>query len=150
MEFISMIKLFTIGFAGKPAEKFFSILINAEVEKIIDIRLNNASQLAGFTKGSDLKFFASKIGNIDYEHRLDYAPTKELLNSIRGNQLSWDQYKTEYLKLISSRDILRDINYSNFNNACFLCSESSADECHRKILADYLKKHNPEIEIVHL
>jgi uncharacterized protein (DUF488 family) len=75
-----MIKLYTIGFTGKSAEKFFTLLRNSQVKKIVDTRINNKSQLSGFAKGQDLEFFAREIGDISYEHIIDFAPTKELLS----------------------------------------------------------------------
>jgi len=81
-----MIKLFTIGFTEKSAEKFFSLLKNAGVKRIIDIRLNNKSQLAGWSKGSDLPFFAKEICDISYEHNTDFAPTKDLLSRYRDKK----------------------------------------------------------------
>ncbi|HZW40101.1 MAG TPA: DUF488 domain-containing protein [Ignavibacteriaceae bacterium] len=145
-----MIKLFTIGFTGKSAEKFFGILKRAGVKKIIDIRISNSSQLAGFTKGNDLKYFAKEIANISYEHNLDYAPTKELMHSYREKEITQDKWEVEYLKLLKERKILKDIDYKHFNNAVLLCSEEKAEHCHRNLLAQYLKKNNKEIEIIHL
>jgi uncharacterized protein (DUF488 family) len=89
-----MIKLYTIGFTGKPAEKFFNLLRDAGVKKIVDTRINNVSQLAGFAKGSDLKFFAKEIGNMSYEHNIDFAPTKELLSRYRDKKMTWIEYET--------------------------------------------------------
>lgn len=84
-----MIKLFTIGFTGKSAEKFFNLLTTSSVKKIIDTRINNVSQLSGFAKGSDLKFFAGQIGGMSYKHEIDFAPTKELLARYRDKELTW-------------------------------------------------------------
>lgn len=145
-----MIKLFTIGFAGKSAEKFFNLLIDNKVKKVLDIRLNNVSQLAGFAKGADLKYFLKKIGNIDYEHELDYAPSKEIFTKYRDKEITWNELEKGYLKLLTERNILKNLDYKNYNNTCLLCSEDLPTYCHRRILAEYLKKNNKEIEIVHL
>lgn len=52
-----IIKIYTIGFTQTSAEQFFDRLIKAGVKKIVDARLNNRSQLAGFAKQEDLKYF---------------------------------------------------------------------------------------------
>ncbi len=145
-----MIKLFTIGFTGKSAESFFNLLINAEVKKVVDTRINNVSQLAGFAKGSDLRFFVKKIGGMDYEHNIDLAPTKELLTKYRDKELSWNEYETEYLNLLDSRKIIQKINIDKLHENCFLCSEHTPEKCHRRLLAEYLRQVNNEIEIIHL
>jgi uncharacterized protein (DUF488 family) len=145
-----MIKLFTIGFTGKTAEKFFTLLKEAGVKKIMDIRLNNVSQLAGFAKGTDLKYFADKICGISYEHRLELAPSKELLNQIRNKEISWKEWERNYLKLIKDRKILDTINIQEMNESCLLCSEDTPEHCHRSLLAGYLERHFPEIKIIHL
>ena len=95
-----MIKIYTIGFTGKSAENFFDLLQNNEVQRIIDTRINNTSQLAGFAKASDLKYFAQKIGKIDYQHQVDLAPTKDLLADYRNEKLTWNEYEIEYLNLL--------------------------------------------------
>lgn len=145
-----MIKLYTIGFTGKPAEKFFDLLRNSDVKKIVDTRVNNVSQLAGFAKGSDLKFFAKEIANISYEHNLDFAPTKELLSRYRDKKMSWLDYEVEYLNLLDLRKIAQRVNIENLHENCLLCSEHTPEKCHRRLLAEYLKHVKSEIEIVHL
>lgn len=145
-----MIKLYTIGFTGKPAEKFFSLLTDAGVNKIIDTRINNVSQLAGFAKGTDLKFFAKKIGNISYEHNIDLAPTKELLSRYRDKQMNWLEYETEYLNLLDMRKIAQKIEIEKLHENCLLCSEHTPEKCHRRLLAEYLQHVRNDIEIIHL
>jgi len=105
-----MIKLYTIGFTGKTAEMFFSLLRNNSVKKIVDTRLNNVSQLAGFAKGADLKFFAGEIGHMDYEHNVELAPTKELLSRYREKKMSWQDYEREYLNVLDMRNIAQKIH----------------------------------------
>src|SRR2546430_168706 len=100
-----MIKLYTIGFAGKSAEQFFDLLTNAGVKKIVDTRINYASQLAGFAKGSDLKSFAKEIGNISYEHNVDGARGKEVLLRYRNEEIVWEEYEAEDLNLLGTRII---------------------------------------------
>jgi uncharacterized protein (DUF488 family) len=145
-----MIKLYTIGFTGKPAEKFFGLLKNAGVKNLIDTRINNVSQLSGFAKGMDLKFFAREIGNISYEHNVELAPTKELLEKYRKKKLDWSQYEIEYLNLLDIRKIGQKINIESLHENCLLCSEHTPEKCHRRLLAEYLKHIKNEIEIVHL
>lgn len=145
-----MIKLFTIGFTGKSAEKFFNLLLNSGIKKIVDTRINNVSQLAGFAKGSDLKFFAQEIGHINYEHNIDFAPTKELLSKYRDKLITWEEYETEYLNLLDIRKIIQKINLESLHENCFLCSEHTPEKCHRRLLAEYIKHVKNDIEIIHL
>ncbi|HZV69716.1 MAG TPA: DUF488 domain-containing protein [Saprospiraceae bacterium] len=145
-----MIKLYTIGFTGKSAEQFFNLLAKAGVKKIIDSRVNNVSQLAGFAKGNDLKYFAKAIGGIEYEHNLDFAPTKELLSDYRDKKVTWAEYEIAYLKLLEAREITKDLNIKQLHKTCLLCSEHEPDQCHRRILAEYIKTSNHAVEIIHL
>lgn len=145
-----MIKLFTIGFTGKSAEKFFNLLNTASVKKIVDTRINNVSQLSGFAKGSDLKFFAKQIGGIEYQHMIDFAPTKELLSHYRAKEMSWKEYEIEYLNLLDTRKIAQKIDIERLHENCLLCSEHTPEKCHRRLLAEYLSKVRNDIEIIHL
>ena len=145
-----MIKLYTIGFTGKPAEKFFNLLTNSGVKKVVDTRINNVSQLAGFAKGSDLKFFVKEIGNMDYEHKIDFAPTKELLVRYREKQITWPEYETEYLNLLDMRKVSQKTNIEQLHENCLLCSEHTPEKCHRRLLAEYLKHVRGDIQIIHL
>lgn len=145
-----MIKLYTIGFTGKPAAKFFSLLRNSEVKKIVDTRLNNVSQLAGFAKGQDLRFFAKEIGNMGYEHNLDFAPTKELLSRYRAKKISWEEYEIDYLNLLDMRNIAASTAIERLHENCLLCSEHRPEKCHRRLLAEYLKQVKNDVEIIHL
>lgn len=145
-----MIKLFTIGFTGKSAQTFFNLLRKGNVKKIVDTRINNVSQLAGYAKGSDLKFFAAEIGQIDYEHRIDLAPTKELLSRFRDKKITWEEYEIEYLNLLDVRKISQKINIELLHENCLLCSEHTPEKCHRRLLAEYLKQVRGDIEIIHL
>lgn len=145
-----MIKLYTIGFTGKPAEKFFNLLTGSGVRKIVDTRINNVSQLAGFAKGADLKFFAKKIGDISYEHNTDFAPTKELLALYRNKKISWQEYETEYLNLLDMRKIASKTDIEQLHENCLLCSEHTPEKCHRRLLAEYLKHVKTNVEIIHL
>ena len=145
-----MIELFTIGFTNKSAAEFFKLLETNGVTKIIDTRLNNVSQLSGFAKARDLAFFAKRISQIDYEHRADLAPTKDLLESYRKKQITWDDYEIRYLNLLKSRRVEQTLDAQILAKSCLLCSEHSPEKCHRRLLAEYLKTHFPPISIVHL
>jgi uncharacterized protein (DUF488 family) len=145
-----MTTLYTIGFTQKTAEEFFTLLAENNVKKVMDIRINNTSQLAGFAKGTDLAFFADSILGIPYEHRPEYAPTKDLLKRYRDKQTSWPEYEQEYMTLVEEREILADIELADLDGVVFLCSEHEPDQCHRRLLAEYFKDHLPEINIVHL
>lgn len=144
--------LFTIGFTQKNAEEFFCLLSKYKIECLIDIRLNNISQLAGFTKAKDLQFFLKKLCNIIYIHNTKYAPTKDILDNYKKGRISWQEYEVQYKELIKKRKIeqlfMKDAN--GYNNVCLLCSESVAQYCHRKILAEYLKDNIENITIRHI
>ena len=145
-----MIRLFTIGFTEKTAATFFTLLKTAGVRKIIDTRLNNVSQLAGFAKGKDLEYFAKEIGDMGYEHNINLAPTKELLSSYRDKTINWAQYETEYIDLLDKRNVIQEMDFNHLNDSCLLCSEHKPERCHRRLLAEYLQGENKEIEIIHL
>jgi len=99
------IKLFTIGFTKKTAEEFFTRLLRAGVKRIIDIRLNNVSQLAGFAKRDDLCYFLRTIGKMEYVHRPDLAPTQQILDDFKRNKGRWEIYEKNFLSLLSSREV---------------------------------------------
>lgn len=147
---MEMIKLFTIGFTKKNAKEFFDLLMSNNVKKIIDTRINNASQLSGFAKADDLQFFAKEIGNIDYSHNIDFAPTKELLSKYRKKEISWEEYEVEYLNLLDRRHIAQKVSIEELHQSCLLCSEHTAEKCHRRLLAEYFKNLNNDVEIIHL
>ena len=145
-----MIKLYTIGFTGKSARKFFGLLEQNQVKKIIDTRISNNSQLAGFAKEKDLEFFAQRLANIAYTHEIKFAPTKELLARYRKKQLSWEEYAKEYLNLLDARNVKAEVAPESLQACCLLCSEDSPEKCHRKLLAEYLQTLDSTIEIIHL
>jgi uncharacterized protein (DUF488 family) len=145
-----MIKLYTIGFTEKSAQEFFELLERNQVRKIIDTRISNNSQLSGFAKGKDLEFFARRLLNIDYEHELNFAPTKELLEKYRKKKISWDDYTKEYLHLLDERNIKETVNFEGLHECCLLCSEHLPQKCHRRLLAEYLRRIDQNIEIIHL
>ena len=143
-------KLFTIGFTKKNAQTFFSKLRNIGVTKLIDIRLNNVSQLAGFAKRDDLIFFLNELCNCDYRHMPNFAPTKEILDAYKKKHISWDEYVERFSKLIKERKIENKITAEELNNACLLCSEPTPEQCHRRLVAEYLRDKFGDIEIRHI
>lgn len=146
-----MITLYTIGFTKKSAEQFFELLRKNNIAKLVDVRINNSSQLAGFAKGRDLKYFVKRICNADYVHITDFAPTKELLSKWRKEEVNWEQYTEIYLGLLKERSIIKRFGVKNFDNSCFLCSEETPEMCHRRLLVEYMKKNSTEeVKIIHL
>ncbi|MBR2102995.1 MAG: DUF488 domain-containing protein [Prevotella sp.] len=146
-----MITLFTIGFTKKSAEIFFGLLRKNNVKKLVDVRISNSSQLAGFAKGKDLEFFVKEICHVPYQHITDFAPTKELLDKWHKQEVTWEEYVVIYNSLLKERGVLRKYGVNQFDGACFLCSEETPDNCHRRLLAEFMKKHSAEdVRIVHL
>ena len=146
----SSTQLFTIGFTQKSAEKFFETLIKSGVKTLIDTRLNNVSQLAGFAKKNDLAYFLKQIGGIDYVHILDLAPTKDILDEYKKNKGDWGVYEQKFLKLISERAIEKKVTPELINYGCLLCSEAKPHNCHRRLVAEYLSKKWEGVNICHL
>jgi uncharacterized protein (DUF488 family) len=144
------IDLFTIGFTQKTAEQFFDTLIQAGVKRIVDTRLNNVSQLAGFAKRADLAYFLRKIGNIEYVHILDLAPTPEILNEYKKKQGDWDRYETQFLQLMRNRQVETKVSPTELDGACLLCSEAKPHHCHRRLVAEYLHSKWGNLNIHHL
>ena len=142
-------QLFTIGFTKKPAEDFFSRLEQAGVKKLVDVRLNNVSQLAAFAKRDDLRYFAKKICKITYEHRPELAPTKDILDEYKKNKGEWSTYEEKFLKLMAQRQIEKT-NMAKLDGGCLLCSEDKPHNCHRRLVAEYLRSKWNDVEIVHL
>ena len=146
-----MITLYTIGFTKKSAERFFTLLRDNHVKQLVDVRISNSSQLAGFAKGKDLEFFVKEICHIPYKHISDFAPTKELLDQWHKQEVSWDEYQIIYTEMLMERGIIRKYGVKCFEGSCFLCSEDTPEQCHRRLLAEYMKKHSEElVQIIHL
>ncbi len=147
---ISNVKVFTIGFTKKTAEEFFANLIRAGVKRVIDIRLNNVSQLAGFAKRDDLRYFLRTIGGIDYYHRPDLAPTQQILDDFKKSKGNWSVYERDFLTLLSAREVEREITPELLNESCLLCSEEKPLQCHRRLVAEYVSSKWGNVEIIHL
>lgn len=144
------INLFTIGFTKKSAEDFFTLLKKNKVKKLIDVRLNNISQLAGFTKKDDLRYFLKQICDIDYYHISEFAPTEDILKRYKNKYIKWEQYEKEFMVLMKQRKIENQIKLDFLNNSCLLCSESTAENCHRRLVAEYFASIFSQIRIKHL
>jgi len=147
---MNSIKLFTIGYTKRSAESFFTALKQAEIKLLIDIRLNNTSQLAGYTKKNDFAFFLREICCSDYKHMPELAPTKDILDCYKAKQIDWKTYELRFRQLLEDRNLIHLIERVNFDHACLLCAEPWPDKCHRRLVADYIKKHRFEVVIKHL
>jgi uncharacterized protein (DUF488 family) len=143
-------KLFTIGFTKKSAEEFFGRLKRSGVRRLVDVRLNNVSQLAGFTKKDDLLFFTQAICGIPYVHLPILAPTQRALDGYKKQKGGWDAYEKTFLDLMAERRVEDGVSREELNGACLLCSEDTPEHCHRRLVAEYLQKHWGDVEIVHL
>jgi uncharacterized protein (DUF488 family) len=142
-------RIFTIGFTKKTAERFFTTLHSSGSKRIVDVRLNNVSQLAGFAKKNDLEFFLREICGMDYVHEPAFAPTQEMLDGYKKNG-GWPAYERAFLELIQSRQVESIISPQLLEESCLLCSEDKPDHCHRRLVAEYLQNHWGDVDIVHL
>ncbi|MCK8608537.1 DUF488 domain-containing protein [Agromyces sp. C10] len=143
-------KLFTIGFTKKSAAQFFGLLRHSGATTLVDTRLNNVSQLAGFTKRDDLQFFARELCDMSYRHELRLAPSDELLAAYKKGKLSWETYAGAYLEVIRERHVETSLRPEDFDNAVLLCSEPTPEHCHRRLAAEYMAAAWGDIEVVHL
>lgn len=145
-------EVYSIGFGGHSASEFFGKLEASRIERLIDVRLNNVSQLAGFTKRSDLPFFLEHIGGIEYRHDLDLAPTTEMLARYRDKSIGWPEYERLFVGLLQTRHVETEYDDSSFDvPTVVLCSEPTARHCHRRLVLEYLKRTSiPTLQAVHL
>ena len=145
-------KIFTIGFTQKSAKTFFETLSSNGINLLIDIRLNNKSQLAGFSKGEDLQYFLPTICNCEYVYCPEFAPDKETLDLYKGKKIKWPEYETRYSKLIDERGAIKQFSkrFNKYDNIVLLCSEPTPEKCHRRLFADMIKTELKEVEITHL
>ncbi len=142
---------FSIGFTQKNAEQFFTLLRKHQVRRVLDVRLHNASQLAGFAKMPDLKFFLRELCQADYLALPELMPTAPLLKSYRQKLMSWDDYALRFLDLMDQRCIERNLDKQLFEGGCLLCSEHQPHYCHRRLVLDYLNdRWQTHLNIVHL
>ncbi len=143
-------KLFTIGFTKKPARRFFDLLRGSGAKRIVDVRLNNVSQLAGFAKKDDLAFFADAVCGMQYVHLPALAPTQPMLDRYKKGGGDWSSYEEQFLKLMQERRIEDSIPQETLADGCLLCSEDKPHHCHRRLIAEYLRERWTGVDIVHL
>jgi uncharacterized protein (DUF488 family) len=143
-------KIFTIGFTKKSAEEFFARLKEAGVRRVVDVRLNNTSQIAGFAKTRDLKFFLRAITEIDYLHLPELAPTRDILDDFVKAKGAWSEYERRFTQLMETRRVTEAVSRELLDGGCLLCSEDTPEHCHRRLVAEHLQKQWADVEIVHL
>jgi uncharacterized protein (DUF488 family) len=144
-------EIYTIGFTQKGAAEFFTALRRAGIGRLIDVRLNNISQLAGFAKRDDLQYFLRELCDADYRHEPVLAPTKEMLKAYQQKQIAWEEYERRFLELLAQRRAAQVVEQRWFDvPAVLLCSEPSPQHCHRRLAAEYLAGQWGGADIVHL
>ena len=143
-------RVYTIGFTKKSASDFFGMLRDSGARRLVDVRLNNVSQLAGFAKRDDLEYFLQEICRMEYVHMPELAPTKEMLAAYRNDHLDWETYERQFLALMDERRIAESPIRETIADSCLLCSEDKPERCHRRLVAEYLDLHWGDVEIVHL
>lgn len=142
--------VYTIGFTQKNARSFFETLRSAGVRRLIDVRLNNRSQLAGFSKRDDLTYFLEKILGIKYLHEPLLAPTQPMLDAYKKEKGSWAEYEKAFLGLMEARRIENEVDPEVLSGSCLLCSEDKPHQCHRRLVLEYLANRWGGMEIEHL
>ena len=144
-------EVYSIGFTKKTAEQFFGLLKRAGIRQLLDVRLNNVSQLAGFTKRDDLQFFVKEICGAEYRHEPLLAPTQEILDRFKKNKGSWEEYEPGFIALMKGRRIEEKLDRSLFATpTALLCSEPTAEHCHRRLVLEYLAEKWGDLQILHL
>ncbi|WP_109488608.1 DUF488 family protein [Occallatibacter savannae] len=143
-------RIFTIGFTKKSAEQFFTSLQRSGARTLVDVRLNNVSQLAGFSKKDDLRYFLKTICNMGYKHIPELAPTSDILDAYKKKRGDWLLYERQFLDLMAKRQVEKTIGPQLLDEACLLCSEETPDRCHRRLVAEYLQQKWDDVEIVHI
>lgn len=141
-----MTKIFTIGFSGKKQDSFLEVLDAVGVKTLIDIRLWRVARFVPWASGINL----TKILGERYKYYPELAPTKELLGAYKDGQIDWAGYKKVFNGILTERQAENLFQQPDLNKVCFLCSEKSFEHCHRRLVAEYLARHFPDIQIVHL
>jgi uncharacterized protein (DUF488 family) len=145
------VEVYSIGFTKKTAGQFFGILGRAGIRRLLDVRLKNASQLAGFTKREDLEYFLREICAAEYQHEPQLAPTKEILDNYKKNKGSWEEYERRFLALMADRKVEETLDPGIFAiPTVLLCSEPKPDRCHRRLVLEYLQQKWSNLTIHHL
>ena len=144
-------EIYSIGFTQKSASQFFGTLKAHGIERLLDVRLNNTSQLAGFAKASDLPYFLREICAADYEHEPLLAPTQDILDAFKKQKGSWEIYEEAFLGLMRSRQVEAQLSKDSFlKKTVLLCSEATPEHCHRRLVLEYLQKHWDGVTMRHL
>lgn len=130
--------LATIGFTQSTAQNFFERLTAADVRTVIDVRLHNTSQLAGFAKSDDLAYFLKSIGGIGYRHEPLLAPTDQILKAFKKDKGDWRVFETSFNALMAERRIEDRLKPDLLDGGCLLCSEATPHNCHRRLVCEYL------------
>ena len=130
--------IYTIGFTKKDAKTFFDFIKNSDIKTVLDVRLNNISQLSGFAKKDDLAFFLKELCGSDYLHVPEFAPTKEMLDSYKKKEISWQQYEDDFLELMDKRSIHKHLSPELLDRGCLLCSEHEPHFCHRRLVVEFI------------
>lgn len=142
--------VYTIGFTKKGADRFFGLIRGSDTRRVVDVRLNNVSQLAGFAKRDDLSFFLHEICDVEYLHLPTLAPTQEMLDEYKKGGGDWELYEKRFLDLMERRAIESEISPDVIEGGCLLCSEDKPHRCHRRLVAEYLQDKWGRLEIEHL
>src|SRR6516162_2938965 len=144
------IPVFTIGFTTKTAGGFFEKLRVAVIKRVVDVRLNNVSQLAGLAKRNDLQYFLKQILGVDYVEAQLLAPTQELLDAFKKNKGPWEDYERDFVRLMEERQIEEKIEPALLDGGCLLCSEDKPHHCHRRLVVEYLQRRWGNLSIKHI
>jgi uncharacterized protein (DUF488 family) len=142
--------IYTIGFTKKSAEKFFGLLRGSGATALVDVRLNNVSQLAGFAKRDDLKYFVRELCGMSYAHRPELAPTQAVLDDYKKQGIGWAAYEARFLELMRERAIEDVVARESVADAVLLCSEDKPHHCHRRLVAEYLAQRWGDVTVEHL
>ena len=143
-------RIHTIGFTKKSAEKFFGLLCGSGATRLVDVRLNNVSQLSGFAKRDDLAYFLGELCGMAYVHRPDLAPTPPMLDDYKKRRIGWEVYEARFMELMEQRDIAGSVPRELLDNAVLLCSEDTAHRCHRRLVVEYLARRWDGVTVEHL
>jgi uncharacterized protein (DUF488 family) len=145
------VEVYTAGFTQKTAEQFFESLRRVGIRRLLDVRLNNSSQLAAFSKRDDLAYFLREICQAEYIHEPLLAPEQTMLDAYKKQKGSWDEYERQFLALMRARRVEQRLDPALFAvPTVLLCSEATAEHCHRRLVLEYLQQAWGGIEIVHL
>lgn len=144
-------EIYTIGFTRKSADQFFGLLKSKGIRRLVDVRLNNVSQLAGFSKRDDLAYFLREIVGAEYAHEPSLAPTQEMLDALKKHRGSWADYEQQFMRLMAERRVDERLDPAVFATpTVLLCSEATPERCHRRLVVEYLDSRWGDVRPVHL